>query len=88
MKGDRYCQRCGEYLGNYMTDNFYALIRMKYCSQCRPTAELDFTAARMRKYRRTKREVRKAQNEQLELLKKENELLRKRIEDMREDRYE
>ena len=73
------CDRCGEYLGNYLNDNYFKLIRQKYCLIC--AAAVDREQHRLAKRARAQhdRQRRKLQAEQLELLKKENEILRRMI---------
>lgn len=83
MKGERYCQKCGKYLGNYMIDNYYKLLRQKYCPTCAAEVKSDQTAESLRKIRRQKREELELMREQNQLLKQENELLRKRIAELR-----
>lgn len=85
MEGDRFCVRCGEYLGNYLTGNYYSLIRRKYCEGCKPVVECDQTAERMRTLRRRNREKRSLEQERLRLLETENQLLRERVEKLRHE---
>lgn len=79
-RGDRYCQKCGKYLGNYMTGEFYSLIRKKYCDECKIDAYSDFHTLRQRKNRADKSEIIKLQREQIELLKAENAALRRMLD--------
>lgn len=80
MRGDRYCMMCGKFLGNYMIDDFYSLIRKKYCEECRQKAYSDFNMLRQERYRKSKRKVIDLQKEQISLLKAENAALRRMLD--------
>lgn len=84
MTEKKYCERCGKLIGDAYNTDFYAYIRMKYCSSCKVIAKREQDALRMKKLRRETREINKARKEQLELLREENELLRRRVIMMRE----
>lgn len=84
MTEKKYCERCGKLIGDAYNTDFYAYIRMKYCSDCKVIVKREQDALRMKKLRRETREINKARKEQLELLKEENETLRLRIIRMRE----
>ena len=85
------CERCGKLIGDAYETNYFAYIRMKYCSDCKIQVKREQDAQRMRDLRRKTREINKAKSEQLALLREENEMLRRRIIGMREqidiDRY-
>lgn len=78
------CECCGKLIGDAYETNYFAYIRMKYCSDCKIQVKREQDAQRMRDLRRKKREINKAKNEQLALLREENEMLRLRIIKMRE----
>lgn len=82
MQGDKYCQRCGQFIGNYMIDNYYSLIRKKYCDDCRYKVYQEQDTFRHKEKRKLIRKTNREFYRQFELLKKENELLRKRIQEM------
>lgn len=73
------CQICGIVLGDYMSDNYFKLIRMKYCPQCKVLVDRQRKREWERKRRREKREEQKERETQLDLLKRENKLLRDSI---------
>ena len=79
------CERCGKLIVDAYETNYFAYIRMKYCSDCKIQVKREQDAQRMRDLRRKTREINKAQKEQLELLREENEMLRLRIIRMREN---
>jgi hypothetical protein len=83
MRGDRFCMMCGKYLGNYMIDDFYSLIRKKYCEDCRPKAYSDINMLRQERYRKSKRKVIDLQKEQISMLKAENAALREKLMERR-----
>ena len=37
--GNVTCQMCGAYLGNYLTGDYYSLIRLKFCPACKALAD-------------------------------------------------
>ena len=78
------CERCGKLIGDAYETNYFAYIRMKYCSNCKIQVKREQDAQRMRDLRRKTREINKAKSEQLALLREENEMLRRRIIGMRE----
>ena len=81
----KYCERCGKLIGDAYETDFFAYIRMKYCDECKVQVRREKNAQRMKDFRRKNREINKAKNEQLELLKEENEMLRLQIIRMREN---
>ena len=84
MTEKKYCERCGNLIGDAYETDFFAYIRMKYCSDCKVQVRREKNAQRMKDFRRKNREINKAQKEQLELLREDNEMLRLRIISMRE----
>mgnify|MGYP003291365525 CR=1 FL=1 len=84
MNEKKYCERCGKIIGDAYNTDFFAYIRMKYCSDCREIVNKEQTAERVKRLRRRTREINKAKSDQLELLKEENEMLRLMIIKMRE----
>lgn len=80
------CDWCGAVLGNINGDgNFFALIRTKYCTQCRRFASAENHRAAQRAYRQRKKLEKKLCMERLDLMAQENELLREKIRRMSED---
>lgn len=78
------CQRCGTVIGDAYNTDYYAFIRMKYCPDCKKAVTNMQAAERMRNMRRRTREINKMRKDRLQLLEEENELLRKRIVELRE----
>lgn len=85
MTEKKYCERCGKLIGDAYNTDFFAYIRMKYCSDCKVKVRREKNAERMKRLRRETREINNARKEQLELLREENEMLRLRIIRMREN---
>lgn len=83
-KGDVKCKICGRYLGNYLNDDYYKLIRMKYCPDCRAEVRREYKRVWEHDKRHHERLVRQAEKDQLLLLWKENEILRERLKDERQ----
>lgn len=70
------CSRCGEVLGNYMTGDYYKLIRIKYCDNCKEAVRREYKRFWDSQHRQANRELNKEMREQIRLLKEENERLR------------
>ena len=85
MRGDRFCQRCGAYIGNYMTGDYFALLNRKYCDDCRLSAEQESTRLRVTKLRETNRQRNKDDRNRLRVLESENEQLRRITFELREE---
>lgn len=92
MEGDKYCTVCGDWIGNYFTGftpdgerSFQSIIRMKYCKLCRPKMISQQTKARLQKLRESNKQKRKAEKTKLQLLTEENEILRNKIIQLREE---
>ncbi len=83
MKGDRVCQRCGAYIGNYMTGDYFGLLNRKYCDECKKSAELESTRLRVSRFRLEHRQQSKEDRQRLERLEAENEQLRRTVRELR-----
>lgn len=79
------CKRCGCTISNVHTADWYSHIAIMYCPDCRIQSDKEKTALRMQRLRQRKRLKDQYRDEQLELLKQENELLRRRVMQLRED---
>lgn len=80
------CTRCGIEISNIYTADYYRHIRKKYCDTCRVFVRREQTALRVYNLRQRKKQKDQFRDEQLvllaeqvELIKKENELLKKRL---------
>lgn len=76
--GDKHCQRCGKYLGNYNTGNYYSLIRKKYCDICRRAVKNEQNLYSKKQNRKPRKKLLNELQEQITLIREENELLRKK----------
>lgn len=85
MTDIKYCKRCGAMISDINNTDWYRHMSVKYCSFCRKESDRQKTALRVYKLRQRKKEKDKFRDEQLELLKVENELLRKRVLKLREE---
>ena len=87
LETKKYCQVCGVLISDLddPATDYYKHIGLKYCAYCRETSDRLKVAARMQRYRQRKKQRNKARDEQLELLKQENELLRQRVAQLREN---
>ena len=81
MKGDRFCQLCGAYLGNYMTGDYYGLLHRKYCSDCAPWKTKNDWKFNSAEYRKRQKQLRKHKDKLLEDLIEENKALRQMLID-------
>ena len=83
MRGDRHCVRCGDYIGNYLTDDYYALLHRKYCDDCQKPAETESTRLRVEKLRLKTRNENKDNRQKVVVLELENAELRRQIAELR-----
>ena len=78
--GEIVCDVCGDPIGNINGNgNFFALIRTKYCDNCRTRARRDQVRQAVRDFRDRNQKERKLKDERLKLLEEEIELLRERV---------
>lgn len=84
MSDLKFCSRCGVVISNLVTGDYYSHISIKYCTKCAEVVEREKTAARVKALRQRKRTKDKTRDEQLELYKEENNLLRQNIIALRE----
>lgn len=88
MQSDRkFCEMCGALIGDLSDprEDYYSFIARRYCPTCAKTAERMHLNARVKRWRERKRKKEQYRDEQLALLKEENELLRQRIAELRRD---
>lgn len=87
MTEKKYCLFCGVLISdlNDPECNFYRHIRLKYCDSCRSMVERFQNCNRGSNLRQRKKQKEKFRDEQLELLRNENELLRENIRQLREE---
>lgn len=81
MKGDKYCVICGAYLGNYMTGNYYKLIRQTHCEGCATWKRTADNAFYQRQWRQRQKQQRKQQDKLITALIEENKELRQMLID-------
>lgn len=87
MTDYKFCKMCGKQISNLNSDDcdYFRHISVKYCSDCREQSDRMKAAVRMYNLRQRKKQKDKFRDEQLELLKTENEILRKRLLKLREE---
>jgi len=73
------CDFCGAYLGNYLTGDYYKLIKMRYCPACKAQADRRRKAFWAREKRKADRREKVEMKSRLERLEAENEALRRQI---------
>lgn len=90
----KYCKMCGTLISNANDDStdYFRHIALKYCPACRKLSDQQKTALRVYNLRQRKKQKDKFRDEQLillnqqvEMMKEENELLRQKIMQLRED---
>lgn len=90
----KHCAMCGKIISdlNDPHTDYLRHIRVKYCDSCRNTKERIQTRNRVEAFRERKKQKEKMRDEQLkllgqknELLRHENELLYKRVQQLREE---
>ena len=89
----KFCVWCGAYLVDTDTGiaangeevSYYKAIALKYCDLCREKAYKQGDSLRMYNFRQRQKQQRKAEKTRLALLEEENELLRARIIQLREE---
>jgi len=85
MSDVKYCRKCGTVISRIDDADWYSHMSVKYCSACRKKSDREKAAERMKNFRAKNRKENKIKNERLTLLEEENELLRKRIVQLREE---
>lgn len=85
MKELKFCGRCGRIISDINTADYYRHISVKWCDNCSMIIKREQTAARVAAFKKRKKAKDKFRDEQLELLREENELLRKNIIQLREN---
>lgn len=88
MKDIKYCCCCGKIISNVNEADWYSHISIKYCAACRKKSDREKTAIRVAALRKRKKEKDKFRDEQLILLQIQNELLEKRIIELREHSFQ
>lgn len=83
--GVKYCKWCRSPIAVENQEDWYRYIALQYCPSCRKLSDQQKTALRVYNLRQRKKQKDKYRDEQLELLKEENELLRKHIVKLREE---
>ncbi len=73
------CARCGAYLGNYNTDDYFKLIAMKYCPVCREIVNRENKRRWKREKAKKTRQEREKLKSDYEKICRENEILRTKI---------
>ena len=86
------CKRCGKIISDVNSSDWYSHIRVQYCDACRKQSDREKTAIRVAELRKRKRQKDKFRDRELELMKErnqllqeENEILRQKIINLREE---
>lgn len=73
---NKFCKRCNRYLGNYMTGDYYKLIRLKYCDDCRPVVQSEQKRFSKKNLHKARKPLCAALLERAMITEEENKLLR------------
>lgn len=84
MNDIKFCKRCGTLISDINNTDWYRHLSVKYCEICRKESDREKTALRVYNLRQRKKQKDKFRDEKLALLEEENELLRKRVLQLRE----
>lgn len=79
MHNFKMCERCNNAVIsnlNSPTADYYRHLSVKYCDKCREIVKREQTAERVKRYRRRKKLETRAEQTRLELLERENELMK------------
>ena len=92
MNDVKRCKRCGKIISDVSSADWYSHIRVQYCDACRKQSDREKTAIRVAELRKRKRQKDKFRDRELELMKErnqllqeENEILRQKIINLREE---
>lgn len=92
MNDVKRCKRCGKIISDVNSSDWYSHIRVQYCDVCRKQSDREKTAIRVAELRKRKRQKDKFRDRELELMKErnqllqeENEILRQKIINLREE---
>lgn len=92
MNDVKRCKRCGKIISDVSSADWYSHIRVQYCESCRKQSDREKTAIRVAELRKRKKQKDKFRDRELELMKErnqllqgENEILRQKIINLREE---
>lgn len=85
MQDKKYCICCGTLISDINSADYFKHIRVKYCPTCRDLMKRYQSAARQYNFRQKQKQINKLRDDRLQLLAEENELLRQRIIQLREE---
>lgn len=84
MEDKKYCQKCGRFISDINTADYYRHIRVKYCKSCASDVNRENAAVRSAEIRKQTRENNKLARQLNKELLKENEMLKRQLEEVRE----
>lgn len=94
MQDRKYCERCCKLISDISSADYYSHIRIKYCRQCAEQINREraviFSKARRRRIRENNKLARQLNDKLLqenEMLKRQLELVRERLEDLDNGKY-
>ena len=84
--GEVTCDKCGVYIGNYLTDDYYRLIKVKYCPKCKTEVRKENQRIYKHDRRFYQKQAHKELKKQIKLLTEQNSLLVKQIIDLKNEK--
>lgn len=85
MQERKYCQKCCKLISDINTSDYYSHIRIKYCKSCAEQINREHAAVFAKIRRRKIKENNKLARELNNTLLQENELLKRQLEQAREN---
>ena len=87
MNDLKFCKMCGVLISDATKAdcNYYRHIRIKYCDCCRKVIEGIQNTNRQKDFRQRNKKIAQLRDEKLSLLQEENQLLRQRVIQLREE---
>lgn len=84
MQDEKRCVRCGAVISRIESADYYSHIRIKYCRVCAPEMNRLNAAERSKRIRAQTKANNKLARELNDRLRQENELLKRQLEEARE----
>jgi late competence protein required for DNA uptake (superfamily II DNA/RNA helicase) len=89
----KYCKICGQYLGDTVNCidaqgneiNYFSIIAMRYCRPCSQMRRAQSLTLNLYNYKQRQKQLRKAEKTKLQLLEEQNELLRRKNIELRNE---
>lgn len=84
MQERKFCQKCCKLISDINSADYYSHIKIKYCKECAVKVDREKAAERMKEVRKKTRENNRLRRQLNDKLIQENELLKRQLEQARE----